>query len=268
MIAPRATALFGSLVVHAGLLAAAAVIPAIVVADDAPSADDGPTVLAWVARPQPRIEEVVVRPPAEPSAGVPVARREVPQLDVVLPEDPVVPPRLDARTSEPAARVASPMPRPSPGASLSLHPGRGGARRGPGGGAGGGIGVGAGGYGAGAGGGSTAGSGAGEGDEGDGSGAAPRGGPTHGPQISTALAAPPYPRGARHRGWEGRVVLVLGVGADGRVTSVDVAESSGHDELDSAARDAARGWTFGPALTNGEPVAGTLRVPVRFELTD
>jgi protein TonB len=47
-----------------------------------------------------------------------------------------------------------------------------------------------------------------------------------------------------------------------------VAESSGHEDLDDAARAAASDWTFAPALEDGEPVAGTLRVPVRFELTD
>jgi TonB family protein len=267
--APRATPLLGSLAVHAVLVAVAAALPTSFVAAGDAQEDESPMVLAWVARHEPRQDDVVVKPPAERRAQVPAPRREIAEFAPVVLEEPVVPPHVDVSPSAPLPTVEPPSTRPAPGAMLSLHPGRGGARRGPGGGGGGGFGAGVGGNGGdGTGGAGGYGLGSGEGDDGDGQGVAPRSGATRGPAISTSLAAPPYPRDARSRGWQGRVVLVLGIGADGNVTSVEVAETSGHDDLDDAARAAARDWTFAPALRDGEPVAGTLRVPVRFELTD
>jgi len=267
--ATRATPLLGSLAVHAVLVAVAAVVPTSFVAAGDGQEDEIPMVLAWVARHEPRPDDVVVTPPAERRAQIPAPRREFAEFRPVVLEEPVVPPHVDAPPSAPVATAEALLSRPAPGATLSLHPGRGGVRRGPGGGGGGGIGAGGSGNGGdGTGGSGGYGLGSGEGDDGDGQGVAPRGGPTRGPAITTSLAAPPYPRGARSRGWEGRVVLVVGIGADGRVTSVEIAETSGHEDLDDAACAAARDWTFAPALREGEPVAGTLRVPVRFELTD
>lgn len=45
-----------------------------------------------------------------------------------------------------------------------------------------------------------------------------------------------YPRIARQRGWEGRVVLTFRLQPDGRITDVEVAESSGRSILDENAR--------------------------------
>jgi len=48
-----------------------------------------------------------------------------------------------------------------------------------------------------------------------------------------------YPREAIERGWEGRVILLLSLDPDGRVTGIEVASSSGHPILDGAALKAA-----------------------------
>lgn len=77
---------------------------------------------------------------------------------------------------------------------------------------------------------------------------------------------PTYPRAARRMGMEGRVVLEVTVGAEGRAQEVTVAESSGHGVLDRAARRAVRRWRFEPARAAGQAVASTTTVPVRFEL--
>lgn len=84
----------------------------------------------------------------------------------------------------------------------------------------------------------------------------------------TGNPPPAYPAHARRRGWEGRVVLEVTISEDGRPTAVALAESSGHDVLDSAALDAVRSWRFTPAERNGNPIVSTLRVPVRFSLQD
>ncbi len=81
-------------------------------------------------------------------------------------------------------------------------------------------------------------------------------------------AIPKYPSRARRRGWEGRVLLVVRVRADGAAATVRVASSSGHGILDRAARDAVRRWRFNPARRAGISVAASLEVPVTFRLID
>ncbi|MCR6631313.1 MAG: TonB family protein [Magnetospirillum sp.] len=77
---------------------------------------------------------------------------------------------------------------------------------------------------------------------------------------------PDYPWSARRRGREGRVVVRLHVGADGRALLAEVLESSGDPTLDQAALDTLGRWYLQPALANGVPVATRVVVPIRFEL--
>lgn len=49
-----------------------------------------------------------------------------------------------------------------------------------------------------------------------------------------------YPPPAVIQGLEGEVVLLLTLDTAGRIRSVEIARSSGHELLDEAARDAAR----------------------------
>lgn len=85
------------------------------------------------------------------------------------------------------------------------------------------------------------------------------------PTFKTAVE-PEYPEVARHRGWEGTVVLLLQVGANGTVGEVRVRRESGKPILDEAAVAAARTWTFIPARQGPKAIAVWLEVPVRFEL--
>src|SRR5262245_58768645 len=95
--APRAAPLLGSLAVHAVLIALAAALPATyVAAGDGAADDDSPTVLAWIARPQPRHDEVVATPPAERRTQVPAPRHEFAEFIPVAYEEPVTPPRVEA----------------------------------------------------------------------------------------------------------------------------------------------------------------------------
>ena len=79
---------------------------------------------------------------------------------------------------------------------------------------------------------------------------------------------PKYPRVARKRGYEGRVVLSVSISSSGRVLSLKIDSSSGHDSLDEAAVDAVGKWSFTPAKRGLHPIASTLLVPVRFQLTN
>jgi protein TonB len=56
------------------------------------------------------------------------------------------------------------------------------------------------------------------------------------------------------------------VGADGAVGPVVIEQSSGHPELDEAAREAVAAWRFEPARRRGVPVDLWILLPVRFTL--
>lgn len=85
---------------------------------------------------------------------------------------------------------------------------------------------------------------------------------------TAANPRPHYPLSARRRGIEGRVVLRVFVGADGRVKSIDIIESSRHAMLDDAAVQALNRWRFDPASRGGVAVAGRVDIPVAFRLRD
>lgn len=83
-----------------------------------------------------------------------------------------------------------------------------------------------------------------------------------------ANPAPPYPGASRRMGEEGRVLLRVQVGADGRPTEVSIARSSGFARLDDIARETVlRSWRFVPARQGDQPVAGAVKVPIDFTLT-
>ena len=97
------------------------------------------------------------------------------------------------------------------------------------------------------------------------------GGPASGSPVMTPLAygsnpPPPYPATARRRGWEGKVLLRVEVSARGDVLHVAVEQSSGYETLDEAARQGAFRWRFRPAMRDGHPIPGEVRIPVHFKL--
>lgn len=89
-------------------------------------------------------------------------------------------------------------------------------------------------------------------------------GPTRGPDI-VGGSRPMYPKDALDQGLEGRVTLSVVITADGAVSSVAVAKSSGHPILDQAAARAVEGnWSFQPGLENGKPVSGKCSITFSF----
>ncbi|MDD5275178.1 MAG: energy transducer TonB [Methylovulum sp.] len=77
---------------------------------------------------------------------------------------------------------------------------------------------------------------------------------------------PDYPRMARQRHWEGRVVLRVYVTADGRCGELSVQRSSGHEVLDESALKAVRQWRFVPGKHGDATVASWVNVPIEFAL--
>jgi protein TonB len=79
--------------------------------------------------------------------------------------------------------------------------------------------------------------------------------------------APVYPRRAQQLRLSGTVLLQVTVGLDGRPLDVAVARSSGHRELDEAARaQVLKRWRFQPAMRDGRAVEAIGLVPIQFEL--
>jgi len=62
---------------------------------------------------------------------------------------------------------------------------------------------------------------------------------------------PAYPEVARQQGWEGTVTLHLELRPDGTVGDVQVARSSGHELLDTAAQETAKTWKHAPVTQEG-----------------
>ena len=87
-------------------------------------------------------------------------------------------------------------------------------------------------------------------------------------QLQYRLAPPPaYPRRALQQRLSGTVLLQVLVGIDGRPLEVNVAQSSGHRELDEAARaHVLKRWSFQPASRNGQAVQAIGMVPIEFAL--
>ena len=75
-----------------------------------------------------------------------------------------------------------------------------------------------------------------------------------------------YPIKALQRGEHGTVVLRVLVGADGLPQTIEIEKSSGSHDLDNAARDAVKRWTFQPGTHNGVKQAAWARVPISFDL--
>ncbi|MBI5532454.1 MAG: TonB family protein [Deltaproteobacteria bacterium] len=83
------------------------------------------------------------------------------------------------------------------------------------------------------------------------------------PQLKQFVSAT-YPADAEKQGLEGNVVLQLDIDAEGKVTGATVVNPAGHG-FDEAAAEAAKQFTFAPALRNGKAVAA--RILYRYSFT-
>lgn len=83
---------------------------------------------------------------------------------------------------------------------------------------------------------------------------------------SASNPKPKYPKLARKRGWQGRVILSVHINEEGRPVHILIKKSSGHKVLDRAALKALKKWKFQPARKGGLRVASHLHIPIRFDL--
>ena len=80
--------------------------------------------------------------------------------------------------------------------------------------------------------------------------------------VPVTTVQPSYPEFAREAQIQGKVILHVLVGKDGRVKNVKVKRSI--TGLDDVAVKAVKQWVFKPALSNNKPVAVWVEVPVDF----
>ncbi len=85
------------------------------------------------------------------------------------------------------------------------------------------------------------------------------------PPQPTQIVEPDYTsiRERRGRRPQGRVLLRVAIGADGRPAEVRVVESA-HPALDRAASAAVAKWRFSAPLCDGEPIGLFVTLPIRF----
>lgn len=89
-----------------------------------------------------------------------------------------------------------------------------------------------------------------------------------GSQLETITAtAPHYPLDAARTGAQGRVILRILVGIDGRPVDVTIDKSSGNRSLDRTAREhVLNTWVFKPAMRDGQAVQAYGLVPIDFTM--
>ena len=85
------------------------------------------------------------------------------------------------------------------------------------------------------------------------------------PTLVTA-ARPTYPERCIEARHEGTVEFELEIAFDGTVSKVTLIQSSGCRDLDRSAHRTAHGLRYAPATRGGQPITGTVRWRVNFEL--
>jgi protein TonB len=78
---------------------------------------------------------------------------------------------------------------------------------------------------------------------------------------------PAYPEAAKRAGKEGKATVEVLVDVDGTVMNAKLISSTGYDDLDQAALQAAWKWTFTPAKQRNKPVRVPVRIPFTFTLS-
>jgi len=77
---------------------------------------------------------------------------------------------------------------------------------------------------------------------------------------------PVYPKLARRRQYQGKVIVRAHVDIHGRVARVDLVQSSGYPVLDRSAKEGVLQWRFVPATRKGVPVEAVVEFPVIFRI--
>ncbi len=91
--------------------------------------------------------------------------------------------------------------------------------------------------------------------------------PVYTDAVPTSSPQPSIPDDLRSEAMDSTFVAEFTVGADGTPTQVKVAQSTGNDELDRIALDAAKQWKFKPATRDGQPIESRVRLHIEFQVS-
>ncbi|MFD2178138.1 energy transducer TonB [Veronia pacifica] len=86
------------------------------------------------------------------------------------------------------------------------------------------------------------------------------------PTYKVKPIPPRYPRSARRRGLEGKLLVEVWLSQSGEQVKHVLLRSSGHSQLDRAALKAIKNWKFSGIAQNGVAIAHRVRIPVHFKL--
>lgn len=85
---------------------------------------------------------------------------------------------------------------------------------------------------------------------------------------STTVSEDDYPPASLRAEEQGRTVITVSINTQGRVDGCTVATSSGFPKLDEkSCQLAQRRFRFKPALQNGQPIASSKVMPIRWQIT-
>jgi len=87
------------------------------------------------------------------------------------------------------------------------------------------------------------------------------------PQMIGANLQPPYPASEQRMEREGRAVIQVTIGPDGRVIAVRRVSATSNAFWEATERHARRSWRFRPATVDGRPIESTRTLTVNFQLT-
>ncbi|WP_164081348.1 M56 family metallopeptidase [Stenotrophomonas maltophilia] len=80
------------------------------------------------------------------------------------------------------------------------------------------------------------------------------------------MTPPSYPKSAFEQRQVGVVNLRVEVDAKGHPTDVQVLSATNPGVFDAVSIAAARSWTYRPAIKNGKPVAGAVKIPITYAM--
>ncbi len=75
-----------------------------------------------------------------------------------------------------------------------------------------------------------------------------------------------YPRIARKRGLEGKVLVEVWLDEKGNQVKQVLLESSGHRVLDQQALNTIKEWRFSQQVAQGQAIAHRVQIPINFQL--
>ena len=80
------------------------------------------------------------------------------------------------------------------------------------------------------------------------------------------MPPPSYPKSAIEQRQVGVVNLRVDVDANGHPTDFQVLSATNPGVFDAVSIAAARSWTYRPAMKNGKPVAGAVKIPITYAM--